>query len=500
MFDSKKFRRALLKSGVTDFHIDDIATLAYQENNLNKNAEFEVVLEEKLRENFPLDNSSLSQFERLERLPDLKLTLMNELTERQIMYYQRIEIPVLDVVSEMENTGLKLNTAKLKAIHDKFEEMITQCDDFLSSAAGRRVNSRNRKDIEILLYDDLKFPQIKKRSTDADTITELGRKFPASKPIFNTIALAFRNVTMIEKYTSRYGDFVDEDSGHIHPTINTRSTKTGRLSCKDPNLMGIPKKSREGKLIKAAFEAPEKLIIVKADYSQIELKILAHSSQEPVLLHGFRNNLDVHRATASAVFGKSYEEVTDTERNSAKAINYGLIYGMQKYSLAKEINVTPNEAENFISTYFEKMPMVKKFLDWTVEKAHQNGYVKTILGRHINIDNINSNEQKLVRAAERQATNAPMQGSAADIVKKAMADLDIIRKERGLDFKCALQVHDELIIYSTEDGLMEAKKALKEAMENAVKLRVPINVDVEMGYNLISKTIDKKEPQNEYAA
>jgi DNA polymerase-1 len=173
---------------------------------------------------------------------------------------------------------------------------------------------------------------------------------------------------------------------------------------------------------------------------------------------------------------------------------------MQKYSLAKEINVTPNEAENFISTYFEKMPMVKKFLDWTVEKAHQNGYVKTILGRHINIDNINSNEQKLVRAAERQATNAPMQGSAADIVKKAMADLDIIRKERGLDFKCALQVHDELIIYSTEDGLMEAKKALKEAMENAVKLRVPINVDVEMGYNLISKTIDKKEPQNEYAA
>lgn len=500
MFDSREFQKQLMSIGIENLYIDDIATLAYVCNNLDKDPQIEVVSQTYLGEDMPFDNSIESQFEKLSTLKRLKDAISSNMPESQYKYYEKIDLPLIKIVGAMELNGIALDVPKLVELENKFKSMLEHCENYIHDTIGQRYDLTNRKHIEEILYDRLGMKLSKGRSTSAEALSQLAKDYPDKKPILNAISSAVRQKTMLEKYTQKYEQHIDPTTGLIHSNIHTRSTKTGRLSSSDPNLMGLPKKSKEGKRVKSCFIAPDSLVIVKADYSQIELKILAHASKEPALVDGFNKGLDVHRATAAVVFEKAYDDVTDEERSASKAINYGLIYGMQKYSLASEIGKTPDEAQKFIDLYFEKMPRVKAYLDWVKDGAKRNGYIKTLLGRQINIENIQSEDKHKVRTAERQATNAPMQGSAADIIKKAMVDLENNRIQENLPFKHALQVHDEIILYCKPEDVEVTRDALKQAMENAVKLSVPINVDVEMGYNLAAKSFVEVDYEQEMRA
>lgn len=493
-FSSKTLRKAFMSEGLSVPKIDDLATLAYISNNLNKEPELSELIERELGEAADFEMDVQVSIDELRKLPQLFDVLSKTITPTQRRYYDEIEIPFLNVVSEMEKTGMKLDAKRLNAAHQKCLNMLEHCNSFVSDTLGEDFDLGDRKVIESLLYDklNLKLPNTSKRSTDAETIAYIAKNNPDYKPVINAVSLAIRQKTMMNSYTNKYSGYINPETGHIHGTIRTTATKTGRISCSDPNLMGIPKKSNEGKLIKSCFVAPDGMAIVRADYSQIELKILAHMSKEPVLVEGFRKGLDVHRATAASVFEKPYEDITAEERQAAKSVNFGLIYGMQAKSLALEINKTESEAEGFMNKYFEKLPRVKQFLDWIKGNARANGYIKTLFQRHINIENIQSNNRFQVMAGERQASNAPMQASAADIIKKAMVDLYRRKESEGLGFNFVMQVHDEIILYSPLEEVEKTSLALKQAMENSVTLHVPINVDVEVSYNLASSNLEEE--------
>lgn len=492
-FNSKNLRKALMQEGLVVPKINDISTLAYLGNNLNKSPDLNSLLNTELNVSIERGAEDSVTPEEIMQLPRLFEKMYDSLTQTQKRYYDEIEIPFLNVVSEMENSGMKVDIKRLHAAHQKCLNMLEHCNSFISDTLGENVDVSDRKVVESVLYDKLNLQRSDtlKRSTDADTLNYLSKKNPDYKPIINAISLALRQVTMMNNYTKKYGDYINPETGRIHGTINTTSTKTGRISCSDPNLMGIPKKSSEGKLIKSCFIAPDNMAIVKADYSQIELKILAHMSKEPVLVNGFKKGLDVHRATAGSVFDKAYEDVTEEERQAAKSINFGLIYGMQAKSLAQEINKSESEAKNYMEKYFNKLPRVNQFLNWVKNNAKRDGYIKTLFHRHINIEHIQSKNRFQVMAGERQASNAPMQSSAADIIKKAMVDLYNRKMRDNLGFNFVMQVHDEIILYTPLEEVELTRNALKEAMENAVNLDVPIDVDVEVSYNLASKSVDK---------
>lgn len=494
MFESKELRKRFIKFDIKIPTIIDISELAYSANNLDKEPVLEKLIETKLNKEGSFDMDPDSQSDNLRKLPDIYDAIMNSLSDVQQRYYHEIALPVLNVIAEMESTGMKLDAQRLNLVDEKFKNMIEHCNNFVADTLGQSFDLTDRAAVSKLLYDVLKIkPLTDKRSTDKETINEFLKLYPEKGPIITAVSLALKQSELVNKCTNKYAEFIDNESGHIHPTLNTKSTKTGRLSCTEPNMMGIPSKGNEGKLIKSCFIAPEGMAIVKADYSQIELKVLAHMSGDPVLVNGFRQGLDIHRATAASVFEKAYEDVTDEERSATKSINFGLIYGMQKNSLAIKLGKTEKEAEAFINTYFQKLPKVKQFLDWTKKNAIEKGFIKTLFHRHIHIENAQSKNRYQVMAAERQASNAPMQGTAAEIVKKAMVDLHKIKEAEGLNFKMVMQVHDEIILYSPIEEVDRASDALKRAMENAVKLKVPINVDVDVGYSLISKKMEDKD-------
>ncbi|MCF2900962.1 DNA polymerase [Pseudoalteromonas sp. OFAV1] len=498
LFDTKSIRKEFNKHKILNENITDIGTLVYISNNLHKHPELLGSFDEFNIKGYPVDASMESRFNRLAKTEELLTSINETLNEKQKRYYETIENPILEIASEMETVGVKLNTSRLQAIDNKLKSTVKQCDQHLASITNQPVSVKDRPSIARLLYDELGL-RLKgnSRSTSAEALDDLIKNNPNHKPVIDTIKLGFQQQTMIEKYTSVYPDFINEDTGLIHPTILTKSTKTGRFSCIDPNLLGIPKKTKEGQQIKSSFEPSiSSMAFIKGDYSQMEMKILAHLTKEPVLINAFRDNLDIHRATAAQVYNKPYNEVTDTERTNAKAVNFGIIYGMQKYSLAKKTNTTPQKAEEFTNLYFSKLPNVQKYLAWVKDRAMKTGSVKTILGREIKIENAQSNDPKLVNTAMRQAINAPMQGSAADIVKLAMANLFEIRAQEGLGFKFVLQIHDEIVLCSPMDEIDITKEILKETMERVVELAVPINVDIEAGYNLNSKSLDKAEPEN----
>jgi DNA polymerase I len=398
--------------------------------------------------------------------------------------FHDIELPLVPVLSRIERQGALLSTGLL---HQQSGELGARLEELKSEAhdlAGQEFNLGSPKQLGEILFEKLELPILKKTpkgapSTAEDVLVELALDYPLPK-----LLLEYRSLSKLKStYTDKLPEMVNPGTGRVHTSYHQAVAATGRLSSSDPNLQNIPIRTEEGRRIRQAFIAPEGYRIVAADYSQIELRIMAHLSDDPGLLKAFKEGQDVHRATASEVFEVGLEEVSGDQRRKAKAINFGLIYGMSAFGLAKQLHLGRNEAQQYIDRYFERYPGVAQYMDRTRALAKEQGYVETLFGRRLYLPEINARNKMRVQAAERTAINAPMQGSAADIIKLAMLAVDGWLQEGDADARMIMQVHDELVleVASTEVEAVCAK--LCGLMSGAAELSVPLLVEAGVGDN-----------------
>jgi DNA polymerase-1 len=398
--------------------------------------------------------------------------------------YRDVEIPLVPVLSRMERTGvlvdvdlLAVQGAELAARMDAIEESAHQ-------AAGEAFNLGSPKQIQAILYDRLQLPVVKKTptgqpSTDESVLQELAESFELPRLI-----LEHRSMSKLKStYTDKLAGQVNRKTGRVHTSYHQAVAATGRLSSSDPNLQNIPVRTAEGRRIRQAFVAPTGYRILAADYSQIELRIMAHLSGDANLTRAFAEEADVHRATAAEVFGTTPEHVTSDQRRSAKAINFGLIYGMSAFGLAKQLNIPQKEAQLYIDLYFARYPGVRHYMDLTREAARSQGYVETLFGRRLHVEDIQSRNAQRRQYAERTAINAPMQGTAADIIKRAMIAVDAWIQGCGAPARMIMQVHDELVFEVRDDSVDAVREEIRRCMSGAAELRVPLVVDIGVGAN-----------------
>ena len=404
--------------------------------------------------------------------------------EKLKFVYERIEVPVMPVLFRIERNGVLLDAAKLDAqSHELGKEMLAT-EQKAYEAAGQPFNLGSPKQLGEILFEKQKLPVKKKTpkgqpSTDEDVLAELALDYPLPK-----LLLEYRGLAKLKStYTDKLPRMVDARTGRVHTTYSQAGAVTGRLASNDPNLQNIPIRTPQGRRIREAFIAPPGSRIVSADYSQIELRIMAHLSEDKGLRHAFEHGHDVHQATAAEVFGVPLEKVTKDERRTAKVINFGLIYGMSAFGLAQNLGLERATAQAYIESYFSRYPGVKKFMDGTREQARTLGYVETVFGRRLRLPEIQSGSPARRQAAERAAINAPMQGTAADLIKMAMVSVQNWLDERKLRTMLIMQVHDELVLEVPESELDEVKEKVKELMQNVAKLEVPLIVEAGVGEN-----------------
>ena len=360
--------------------------------------------------------------------------------------YNEIEVPLISVLSHIERCGVLIDVDMLEKQSIELAKRMEQIVKESYDVAGEEFNLASPKQIQEILFNKQKLPVLQKTpkgqpSTAEAVLQELAYDYPLPKLILEHRGLSKLKST----YTDRLPEQISPKTGRVHTSYHQAVASTGRLSSSDPNLQNIPIRNAEGRRIRQAFIAPQDSKIVAADYSQIELRILAHLSNDKGLLTAFDNNEDIHRATAAEVFAITPEKVTNEQRRSAKAINFGLVYGMSAFGLAKQLGTSRSIAQEYVNRYFERYPGVKSFMDQTRERAHDVGYVETVFGRRLYLPEINSKNHQRRQYAERTAINAPMQGTAADIIKLAMINCDRWITECGLDIKMIMQVHDELV-------------------------------------------------------
>lgn len=398
--------------------------------------------------------------------------------------YQRLELPLVPVLSKIERNGAFVSIDKLRAQSHEIAIRLAELESQARELAGQPFNLASPKQLGEILFEKLELPVIKKTpkgapSTAEEVLVELANDYELPAVLIEHRGLAKLKST----YTDKLPEMVDTRTGRVHTSYHQAVTATGRLSSSDPNLQNIPIRTQEGRRIRQAFIAPEGRKIVAADYSQIELRIMAHLSSDAGLLHAFANELDVHSATAAEVFDVSLDEVTTDQRRKAKAINFGLIYGMSAFGLAKQIGVARGEAQEYIDRYFARYPGVADYMDATRSIAHEQGYVETLLGRRLYLPEINARNKQRQLAAERTAINAPMQGTAADIIKLAMIDVDAWLTETALDAKMIMQVHDELVFEVADEACETLCNNVTERMANVIELQVPLLTEVGVGAN-----------------
>ena len=395
-----------------------------------------------------------------------------------------LEYPMLKSLLRVETNGAKINTSMLAEYSKDLGLKIDELSKTAFKMAGEEFNMDSPKQLVEILYNKLELPVLKKTpkgqpSTNEDTLQRLAEEYELPKVIIQYRGLAKLKST----YTDSLINIQHPDTKRIHTSYQQAVTSTGRLSSTEPNLQNIPIKTAEGRKIREAFVAEKGNVLISADYSQIELRIMAHLSGDKNLTHSFNNDIDVHSATASEIFNVSLEEVTSEHRRSAKAINFGLIYGMSAFGLTRQLGIPRHEAQAYLDTYFERYTGVREYMDSTKELAKKNLYVETILGRKLHVAAINDSNGLRRQAAERAAINAPLQGSAADIIKKAMIDVDSWIGEDNQNIKMIMQVHDELIFEVKKDFAAEALADVIKIMESAVKLDIPLIVDANQGAN-----------------
>ena len=398
--------------------------------------------------------------------------------------YQRLELPLVPVLSKIERNGAFVSIDKLRAQSHEIAIRLAELESQACELAGQPFNLASPKQLGEILFEKLELPVIKKTpkgapSTAEEVLVELANDYELPAVLIEHRGLAKLKST----YTDKLPEMVDTRTGRVHTSYHQAVTATGRLSSSDPNLQNIPIRTQEGRRIRQAFVAPEGRKIVAADYSQIELRIMAHLSSDAGLLHAFANELDVHSATAAEVFDVSLDAVTTDQRRKAKAINFGLIYGMSAFGLAKQIGVARGEAQEYIDRYFARYPGVADYMDATRAIAHEQGYVETLLGRRLYLPEINARNKQRQLAAERTAINAPMQGTAADIIKLAMIDVDAWLTETALDAKMIMQVHDELVFEVADEACETLCNNVTERMANVIELQVPLLTEVGVGAN-----------------
>lgn len=422
---------------------------------------------------------------------DITLRLHSVLSEKLaehpklLLLYTELEIPLIDVLKRIEANGVLIDTDMLA--HQSFElaNHIISLEQHAHDVAGHTFNLGSPKQIQDILYNQLKLPVLKKTptgqpSTDESVLQDLAdQNYQLPKLI-----LDYRSLNKLKStYTDKLPQQVDNKTGRVHTSYHQAVAATGRLSSSDPNLQNIPIRSEEGRKIRQAFIAPAGYKIVAADYSQIELRIMAHLSNDAGLITAFSTGQDVHRATAAEVFGVAPDQVTNDLRRSAKAINFGLIYGMSAFGLAQQLGLSNTQAKAYIDLYFTRYPDVKNYMDTIRELARQQGYVETLFGRRLYLPEINSRNPSLRQYAERTAINAPMQGTAADIIKRAMLAVDAWLQPAAVDAKMIMQVHDELVFEVLESQLDDCVLNIKHIMCAAAELNVPLVVDVGVGDN-----------------
>ncbi len=398
--------------------------------------------------------------------------------------YQEIEMSLVPVLVRMERNGVLVDKEELKNLSGELAERMAAIEEQVFCIAGEAFNLASPKQIQHVLYEKLGLPVLKKTpkgqpSTSEEVLQQLAEDYELPRLI-----LQHRSLNKLKStYTDRLPQQIHPATGRVHTSYHQAVTATGRLSSSDPNLQNIPIRTDEGRRIRRAFIAPPGYRLIAADYSQIELRIMAHLSGDESLLRAFKEGEDIHRATAAEVFGVTLEEVTPQQRRSAKAINFGLIYGMSAFGLAKQLGVERDEAQSYIERYFERYPGVKAYMEATKRQAYEQGFVETLFGRRLYLPELNSRNPQRRQYAERTAINAPMQGTAADIIKRAMIAVDAWLRAAGMNVKMIMQVHDELVFEVAEDQCDEAIEAIEKYMAGAAELKVPLLVDVGVGGN-----------------
>ena len=468
----------MIASALLDYNIkDDIAVLA---NSMGYDIPFyeDILKKEELKEKYIEIEIKKARF-----IYETYPTLNNNINEKELSYlFNEIEMPLAIVLGKMEYNGINVSKEELLKMGEelKIKEELLEKDIY--NYAGEEFNISSPKQLGEILFNKLKLPGAKKNKSGYSTSAEILEKLKDTHPIINSV-LEYRMVTKL--YTTYVEGLLHTilSDNKIHTIYTQVLTRTGRLSSIEPNLQNIPIRYEYGKLIRKAFIPSEKSIIMSSDYSQIELRILSHIANVPSLIEAFKNDMDIHTKTASDIFNVDVEDVTKDMRRVAKTINFGIIYGMSGYGLSESLNITPRQAKDFIDNYLNTYPGIKEYMDNTIKQAHIDGYVKTLMGRIRNIEELNNKNYMIRTSGERIALNTPIQGTSADIIKKAMVDIDNEFIKNNIKSKMIVQVHDELVFDMLIEEQEKVLQIVKNCMENVYKFNVPLKVDIESGIN-----------------
>ena len=462
---------------------DDIAYLA---NTLDYDITFYDTMYKKLKskeifEECSIEETAKEACKKARFIYDTKELLENKIEEKKLTYlFKEIEIPLSYVLGDMEYTGVYVNIDTLDKMGIEFKEKINTLEQEIYSLAGMEFNISSPKQLGEILFEKLNLMHGKKNKKGFSTSIDILEKIRDEHPIIEKI-IEYRLVTKLyTTYIEGLKNYVLED-GKIHTIYTQTLTRTGRLSSIDPNLQNIPIRNEYGRMIRKAFIPSSNSVIVSGDYSQVELRIMAHMANIESLKDAFVNNIDIHTKTASDIFKKDIDEVTSNDRRIAKAVNFGIIYGISKYGLSDNLGIKPNEAEDFINSYLNTYPGIKEYMDTTISKAYIDGYVKTLMGRVRTIPELFNKNKNIQASGERIALNTPIQGTSADLIKLAMVEIDKEFKKQNIKSKMILQVHDELVFDCLKEELDKVIEIADNIMENCYKISVPLRVDFEYG-------------------
>ena len=397
--------------------------------------------------------------------------------------FNNIEMPLVEVLAEMQCEGIKIEKDKLESFGVELKQNIDELTKEIYDLSGQEFNINSTKQLGEILFEKLKLPVVKKTKTGYSTDVDVLEKLKSEHPIIEKI-LEYRSLTKLNStYVEGLKPYINKVTGRIHSYFHQTITATGRISSTEPNLQNIPTRIELGKRLRKAFVPKEGYVFIDADYSQIELRVLAHISQDENMINAFKHDEDIHKQAASNVFNVPIEEVTKEQRSHAKAVNFGIVYGISDFGLGEQIGVSRKKAKDYINQYLEKYSGIKKFMDDIVEKAKEQGYVETLFNRRRYIPELKSKNFNIRQFGSRVAMNTPIQGTAADIMKIAMINVYKKLKEEKLESKLILQIHDELLIEAKEDEKERVKNILQSCMENAIKLDVPLKAEVSEAYN-----------------
>lgn len=473
----------MLAAYLLEYNLKD--DIAYLSNQLGYNIPFYETTFGKHADIVPEENEiAKNAVLKAKFIYDTENDLTNKL-KKQEMYdlFKNIEMPLGIVLGDMEYDGINVDKKTLEEMGKEIQTKTEIISKEIYELAGTEFNISSPQQLGEILFEKLELQHGKKGKTGYSTAVDVLNKLKGKHPIIEKI-LEYRSLTKL--YTTYIEGLIKEiqSDNKIHTIYNQALTRTGRLSSQEPNLQNIPARDEYGKLIRKAFIPSDNSVIISGDYSQIELRILSSIASVESLIEAFNNDLDIHAKTASDIFKKDISEITSQERRVAKAVNFGIIYGISSYGLSENLNIPTYEAKGFIDNYLNTYPGIKEYMDKTIKQAHADGYVKTLFNRIRIIPELQNKNYMIRQAGERMALNTPIQGTSADIIKKAMVEVQNKIKEKNLKSKMILQIHDELVIDTKKDELEEIKEILKTTMENTYKLNVPLKVDINIGENL----------------